>query len=204
MQFSRVALYPVSAIGTVTLNNVEVANGSVTSAFGQLVVEGGDYDIEGISVRNNGITWIPTSSSASSKTYNVQSNGLFEVLAGGVVVFSWHNQMSQDFTINAMYYINAEDHNKPGPKAADKTYLQMSTQSKSEKVVVWVESTGTDISELDLSATNNASVSVQPKDPELSNGYLRILVDMTDSAVGLPLEVRVGDVLVIYYAKITA
>lgn len=204
MQSSRVALYPVSAIGTVTLNGEKVANGSVTREFGQLVVEGGDFNVEDISVRNNGIEWTPTATSDTSKTYTVQSNGLFEVLAGGVVVFSWHNQMSQDFTINAMYRYDSANPNKPGSKSADKTYMQYSALSKSSGYYLWVESTGTDISGLELSATNNATVSMSQKDAEYGDEYLKLFINFANSAIGDPVEVRVGDVLVLYIAELAA
>lgn len=121
-----------------------------------------------------------------------------------MVVFSWHNQMSQDFTINAMYYYNPTNPNKPGSKAADKTYMQMPTRSKASALAVWVESTGTDIGGLELSATNNAAVSKGEKDTEYGNEYLRVVIVMNDSTVGQPVEVRVGDVLVLYIADLTA
>lgn len=199
MQSSRVALYPVSAIGTVTLNGVEVADGSVTQAFGQLIVEGGDYDIEGVTVRNNGVLWTPTATSDTSKTYTVQSNGLFEILAGGVVVFSWHNQMSQDFTIEGIYNKNNTTPNTPGNQATEYTYYQINSYLKSYgNIELWVKAAGgQDISELELSATN-ATVTAQEKASAYGDDYVRFLINLQASSTGQSVEVKLGDVLVVY------
>lgn len=155
-------------------------------------------------MRNNGVVWTPTSSSASSKAYNLQSNGLFEVIAGGVVVFSWHNHVSQDFTISAIYTSNHEDPMIPGIKIADKSYLQVPSRTKSSLLSVLIESAGTDISGLELSATNNATITKREKLPEYGNKYLRLSINFENSATGEPAEVRVGNVLVVYIAELTA
>lgn len=182
-----------------TLNGVEVTNGSVTQAFGTLVVEGGDFNIAGISVRNNGITWTPTSTSASSKSYNVQSNGLFEIMAGGVVVFSWRNQMSQDFTIEGVYNKNNATPNTPGNQAAEYAYYQINSYLKSYgNIELWVKAAGSqDISELELSATN-ATVTAQEKAAAYGDDYVRFLINLQASATGQSVEVKLGDVLVVY------
>lgn len=175
-----------------TLNGVDVVNGSVTQAFGTLIVESGDYSIEGVSVRNNGITWTPTSSTSSSKTYNLQSNGLFEVLAGGVVVFSWRNANSQDFTIKEIRHAD-------GRVFARGTYRQIA-QLGLATFSNYVVSEGTDMRSFNVSA-ENAEVRIDEEQLE-DTSTLYIDVDTRNSTEGIPASIYVGNVLVVYIERI--
>lgn len=186
-----------------TLNGVNVVNGSVTHDFGTLVINGGDYDISSISVRNNGVVWTPTSSSTSSKTYSLLSNGLFEILAGGIVVFSWHNQAAQAFNIEGTYAYNSSASNQPGQKLTDKIYYQIESRSEaSSTFTIWVKAEDNfDLSTLDLTGVN-CNPEIQEKAASVGNDYARIVVSVSRATVGSPASVYIGNVLVIYIGRI--
>lgn len=147
--------------------------------------------------------WRPTASSASTKTYNLQSNGLFEVLAGNVVVFRWNNNMSQDFSINKIYTYNFENPDMPGSVVSDGIYRQIATWKKSSgPLQTWVESYGTEIENLSLTCSNGTA-SFLSKSESLGNNIIRSALDLSEATVGSPCEVKLGNVLVLYIESVT-
>lgn len=62
----------------------------------------------------------------------------------------------------------------------------------------YVQSSGTDISDLSASSSKDVDASVVEKDPSLGDDFLRLHTNLTNIEVGESFDVKVGNVLVAY------
>lgn len=132
------------------------------------------------------------------------SNGPYYLYdASRNIVFDFSVDVGQDFFIDTLNGYNQENPLIPGQLLREGTYYQLATRTKTTAMTLWVKSTGTGIASLDLSATNNAVVSWQPKGDEYGDDYIYISVKYNDSVVGSPVSVYVGNVLVVYIERLT-
>lgn len=182
----------------VTLNNNNIVNGQITADFGNLVIDSlGVYDISTIEVYNNGIKWTPTSSTGHSKTYNVQSNGRFEVKSGNDIIFTFDNNPTQDFVIREVVTWPYTNRNV----RATGSYWQVEAGNGADEAgrhfSLGVTSTGQDISTLTITATNSTISNI-----EVVGGEVRFEVT-NNSNIGQPNSVYIGNVLVLYVSAIT-
>lgn len=201
----RVPLFPKHALGVVTLDGNIVTEGSVIAASGSLVVNCGAYASSDIRVWNGTTEWTPQSVVGNTQYYNVSSDGEFYVKhSDGRTLLSFSVVIPQSFTIDVLLAWLTTDPLVPHDVIAEGTYRQRDTWKRGTEYGIWVKSTGKSIVNLPLSATNGAVVTSLPKASGYGDEYLSIKVDTSASSVGQPVSVYVGNVLVVYFATLTA
>lgn len=204
MSSSREHCYPVKALGSVTINGSIITRGETIQQFGELRIDLGTYRQDDIAVYNDAIPWSPVSIEGDVLVFNMQSNGKYFIYDNArKIVFDFSVDVGQDFFIDALYGYNQENPLIPGNLLRSGTYAQLDTRTKSSTLPLWVKSTGTGIASLDLSATNNAEVSLRTKSDEYGDDYIFFNVKFHDSVVGSPVSVYVGNVLVVYIERLT-
>lgn len=183
----------------VILNNNSVVNGQTTKDYGVLVVDSlGVYPISSIDVYNNGIKWTPTSSTANSKTYNVQSNGYFVIKNGNDIIFTFTNANPVDFNIDTVVMYPDSDRIIRG----NGTYWQVDASQglsrKGASIRIGVKSTGADISAFTPTIEQGSISDVVYTDSELR------FTALNDGTVGASNSIFVGNVLVAYIPSVRA
>lgn len=185
----------------VTLNSTTISNGQTADVFGTLTLNTyGNYNVTDIELYVDGVKWIPTSISEFYHTYNVQSNGRFIFKVSNDVIFTFEVRNEQDFTIEHVYGVNSSNPTEPGEIRTTNTYYQIDRVGISS-LIFWVKSTGTAISDLDISASDGATVTKEAKATAYGDNYVRIKATVTDTTK--PLSVYIGNVLVLYVAEFT-
>lgn len=172
---------------------------------GTLAVNCGSFSTYAVKVYNEDTEWAPQSIVGNTQYYNVYSEGAFTIRhVDGRVLLTFSVIIPQDFIL--YQYINHDISNPlvPGGVLTEYTYRQLASRSRGVDFLSWVRSEGTPIVGLQLTATNNAVPSVLEKNPNYGDDYLHFTVDLSRCTIGQPLEVFVGNVLVIYVNEITA
>lgn len=153
---------------------------------------------------NNQQEWSPIEVEGNTIVYSLQSNGTFRLLdAARKLVFEFENDMQQDFTIDALYGYNTGNELLPGPRVASGTYYQFAQRSKSQPTLqLWIKSMGTDINSMQITCSNGA-VSKLSKSEDLTDEYIRFSLYVGNAQAGLPCEIKVGNVLIVYIENIS-
>lgn len=132
------------------------------------------------------------------------SNGAFELLdINDKVIFEFSNDMQQAFTIDYIASENSTDNYHPGSVIAQGTYQQIDSANAGLITRRWIKSTGTDISDMELTAVNCNKPSPLGKAQDLGGEYLHFSINTTGSEVGKPASIYLGGVLILYIAVIT-
>lgn len=185
----------------VRVNGREIAPGVILNEYGPLVIDSlGNYPISQIKVYNDNTEWTPVSTSGNTATYNMQSNGMYTIKVGSDIIFTFRNANQQDFTIKTTNYYNSSDSKTPGGVASVGTYAQAASLP-ARSTARWVISTGGDIDNLELTATNGATITKSEKSSELGNDVVGYILDLSQATA--PVEVYIGNVLVLYAEAIT-
>lgn len=122
----------------------------------------------------------------------------------GRTLLSFSVTIPQDFIIKNTYAWNQPKPDTPGAIFSVGTYAQVATANREARFDRFVESTGTSIVGLNLTATNNARVEFREKAAQYGATYARVYMYLDQCEIGKPVGVYLGNVLVIYIENITA
>lgn len=183
------------------VNGRVITPGAIINEYGPLVINSlGNYLISQIKLFNDNTEWQPVSTSGNTATYNMQSNGMYIIKVGSDIIFSFRNENEQDFTIDATYESNQTNPNEPGPIARTGTYIQRESSRTTDTPSRWVKSTGANIANLELTATNGATVTASEKATQYGDDYVRFTLTLTNATGAV--SVFLGNVLIMYIANI--
>lgn len=186
----------------VRVNGRVITPGAIINEYGPLVINSlGNYPISQIKLFNDNTEWQPVSTSGNTATYNMQSNGMYIIKVGSDIIYSFRNDNEQDFTIDATYEYNQTNPNEPGPVARAGTYIQWKSALTSDTPSRWVKSTGAAIANLELTATNGATVTASAKDSQYGDDYVRFSIKLNNASGAV--SVFLGNVLVMYIENVT-
>lgn len=156
-----------------------------------------------ISVWNNNQQWTPVSIEGNVLVFNVQSNGEFYVYDNGrKILFSFVNDMQQDFTIYSVNAYSNANPSRPGTELTKFSYQQDLSRAKDFSTIFWVKSTNVDIRDLTLRGVNCYVTRATPIASDVGNEWSAIYTRLEYAQTSMPVEIYLGDVLVYYIARV--
>lgn len=203
MLYLKVAFFPKKALGSITINGTLINKGETIQQFGMLRVDVGNYEIEEISVWNNGIKWSSVSVEENVLVFNLQSNGDFFIYENDRnVIFDFSNDMQQNFSIESTNSYSLTDPSRPGIEITKYSYRQDLSHDKSYSTIFWVKSTNLNIRHLPIRGVNCSANIATPIASDVSREWTAIYFKLSDSTANIPAEIYVGNVLVLYIVRV--
>lgn len=194
MSFSRVLCYPVKALGSVTINGSVITRGETIQQFGELRIDLGTYRQDDIVLYNDAQQWTPVSIEGNVLVFSILSNGKFYIYDNArKVVFEFTNNNQQDFTIESVGSVSYGEYTP----IAFGIYYQWPIKH-TEGWYFGVRSTGTSLDDLEVTTNNGTVVWSEEWREEFGRSF-----KLTNNDLSRPIEIRVGNVLVVYAAAAT-
>lgn len=181
-----------------------MTEGAVFTKRGIVSVEIGTYRYEQVNVYDRGLEWIPISQGELRRNYRVNADASLSVITSdGITHLTFSVELPQDFTILSYNTYRQDNPGVPSGSFESRPYWQLGSRGKTQPINNWVRSDGVDVSGLDLTATNGAVVTRLIKSDSVGNDYCHFGVDFSASTIGEPVSIFLGNVLILYIARIT-
>lgn len=204
MSFLRVLFCPVKALGSVTINGTPITRGETIQQFGELRIDLGTFRQDDVVLYNDAQQWTPVTVEGNILVFSMQSNGKYFIYNNArKVVFDFAVNIGQDFIIDYIAGFNSANPDTPGAiLESGNKYWQRASQGRNGTYTFWVKSTGTDITNLSVTSTNNVAVTKRLYVDDLGVEYVRIYTTYANCEEGKPASISVGNVLVSYIETI--